>query len=76
MVEALILYEKGIKSKLSGNEVYSTNSFILLVKNMLCSKISMQPFPYKIQGCYRHSADRGGTFWALGFGGSGFVGWG
>ena len=37
-----ILYEKEIKSKLSGNEGYYTNSSILLVKNMLCSKLHCQ----------------------------------
>ena len=31
-----------IKFKLSGNEVYYTNSFIFLVINMLCSKLHYQ----------------------------------
>ena len=41
---------------MSGNEVCYTNSLILLVKNMLCSKLHRQkgfngiPFSYKIQG--------------------------
>ena len=34
-----ILYEKGIKFKLSGSEVYCTNSLILLGANMLCSNL-------------------------------------
>ena len=38
----LRLYEKGIKLKRSGNDVYYTNSLILLVKNMLCSKLHRQ----------------------------------
>ena len=37
-----ILYEKGIKLNLSGNEVDFTNSEILLVKSMLCSKLHCQ----------------------------------
>ena len=37
------LYEKMIKLKLSGIEVYCTNSvMLLLVKNMLCSKLHCQ----------------------------------
>ena len=49
-----ILYKKVIKLKLSGNEVYFTNSLILLGKNMLGSKLHCQkgfnliPFLYKI----------------------------
>jgi hypothetical protein len=34
-----ILHEKGIKFKHSGNEVYYTNSIMLLVENVLCSKL-------------------------------------
>ena len=37
-----ILYVKEIKSKLSGNEIDHSNSFILLVKNMLCSEVHDQ----------------------------------
>ena len=37
-----IIYEKVIKLKLSGNEVYYTKSLILLVTNMLCSKLHCQ----------------------------------
>ena len=37
-----ILYEKGIEFKLSGNEFYYTNSLILLVENMLCSRLHSQ----------------------------------
>ena len=33
------LCEKGIEFKLSGNDVYYTIALILLVKNMLCSRI-------------------------------------
>jgi hypothetical protein len=39
-----ILCEKAFKLKLSGNEAYYTNSLILLVKNMLCSKLHYQIF--------------------------------
>ena len=35
-------YEKSFNLKLSGNEVYYTNNFISLVKNMLCSKLHCQ----------------------------------
>ena len=38
------LYEKGIESKLSGNEVHYTNASILVVKNMLLSKLHCQNF--------------------------------
>ena len=38
----LILYDKAFQLKLSGNEVYHTNSSILLGKNMLCSKLHYQ----------------------------------
>jgi len=34
-----ILYEEGIKLRISGNDLYYTNSLILLVKNMLCDKL-------------------------------------
>jgi len=37
-----ISYEKGLKLKRSGNEGYYMNSFILLVKNMLCNKLHCQ----------------------------------
>jgi len=37
-----ILYEKGIESKLSGNEVDYTNDLLLLIKIMLCSKFYFQ----------------------------------
>ena len=37
-----ILYEKGIELELSGDEVYYTNIFVLLVKNMLCGKFHYQ----------------------------------
>ena len=40
--EVSLLYEKAFRSKLSGNEVYHTNSSILLVKNMLCSRLRYQ----------------------------------
>jgi len=36
------LYEKGFKLQLFGNEVYYTNSLLLLVQNMLCSKLHYQ----------------------------------
>ena len=51
-----ISHEKGIKSKLSGDEVYYTNSFMLLVTNMLCSNfhcrrcLSLIHFSYQIAG--------------------------
>jgi hypothetical protein len=41
-VLVVILCEKAFKLKLSGNEVDYTNSLILLVKNMLCSKLHCQ----------------------------------
>ena len=42
-VECLqICYKKRIKSELSGNEVHYTISSMLLVKNMLCSKLHCQ----------------------------------
>ena len=48
----VILHEKGIKLKLSGDEVYHTNTSALLVMNMLCSKLLCQKvfnsIPYKI----------------------------
>jgi len=34
--------EKAFKLKLSGNEVYYTNALLLLIKNMLCSKLHCQ----------------------------------
>jgi hypothetical protein len=37
-----VLFEKGIKFKLSGNEVYFTKSLVLLVKSILCSKLHCQ----------------------------------
>ena len=37
-------YEKIFKLKLSGNEVYCTNAFLLLMKIMLYSKILFQKF--------------------------------
>jgi len=37
-----ILCEKGFKLKLSGNEVFYTNSLILLVDNMLCGKVHFE----------------------------------
>ena len=37
-----ILYGKRIELNLSGNEVDYTNSFTLLVRNMLCSKLLFQ----------------------------------
>ena len=37
-----ILYKRAFRLKLSGNEVYYTNSSILPVKNMLCSKLHFQ----------------------------------
>jgi len=46
--------KRELNLNLSGNEVYYTNSLILLVKNMLCSKLHYQkgfnlnPFSYKI----------------------------
>ena len=40
----LLLYEKAFRFKLSGNEVDHTNSLILLVKNVLCSKLHHQKF--------------------------------
>ena len=52
---AWILYEKWIRLKLSSDEVHFTSSSLLLVKNMLCSKIHCQKglnliiFSYKIQ---------------------------
>ena len=36
------LHEKALKLKRSGNEVYCTNSLILLINNMLCSGLSCQ----------------------------------
>ena len=36
--DADVLYEKGTKSNLSGNEVYQTYSVIPLVNKMLCTK--------------------------------------
>ena len=54
LVRLLILYKKGIKFKLAGNQVYYTNPLILLVKNLLCRKIHCQkvlifiPFSYEI----------------------------
>jgi len=38
----LVSCENALKSKLSGHEVYCTNYLILLVKNMLCSKLHCQ----------------------------------
>ena len=46
--------KRELNQKLSGNEGYDANSLILLVKNMLCSKLHCQkdfnliPFSYKI----------------------------
>ena len=46
--------KRDLNLNLSANEVYYTNSLILLVKNMLCSKLHCQkgfdlnPFSYKI----------------------------
>ena len=37
-----ILYEKKIRLYISGDEIYFTNSLILLVKNMLYSKLHCQ----------------------------------
>ena len=37
-----ILYEKEITLNLFSNEVYNTNSPILLVQNMLCSELHCQ----------------------------------
>ena len=34
--------KRQLNQNLSGNEVYSTNSLILLVKNMLCSRLHGQ----------------------------------
>ena len=39
-----ILYEKLFNLKTSSNEVYYTNSLILLIKMMLCSKLHCQIF--------------------------------
>jgi hypothetical protein len=36
--KAIVLYEKGAETELSGNEVYNTNHPMLPVKNMLCWK--------------------------------------
>jgi hypothetical protein len=53
----LILYEKGIRLRNSGNEVYHSIFKTLLVKNMLCSKLHCQhgfnfiPFSYKTYPC-------------------------
>ena len=50
----MILYEERIRLVFCGNDVYCTNSLILLVKNMMCSKLHCQkgssliPFSYKI----------------------------
>jgi hypothetical protein len=45
-----VLYEKGIKSKLSGNEICYTSYSILLVEKMLRSKLHRQkglnPVPF------------------------------
>ena len=38
----MILHEKKIQFNLSGNEVFYTNYFILLVKNTLCRKLQCQ----------------------------------
>ena len=40
----MILYEKIFNFKLSGNEVFSTNVLLLLIKIMLCSKLHHQIF--------------------------------
>ena len=37
-----VLFEKGVNLKLSGNEVYYTNTLLLVVKNMLRSKLHYQ----------------------------------
>ena len=37
-----LLHTTALKSKLSGNEVYYTKSLILLVENVLCSKLHDQ----------------------------------
>ena len=39
-----ISYEKGIDSKLSGDEVYCTNYVILLAKSISCSELHFQKF--------------------------------
>jgi hypothetical protein len=48
-----ILHEKEFEFKRDGNEVYRTNSLILLAKNMLCSKLHRQKvlikFPFYIK---------------------------
>ena len=38
----LILYEKEMKLKLSGNEVHCTNAVLLLVNIMLCVRLHCQ----------------------------------
>jgi hypothetical protein len=43
-VMSLISQEKSFNLKLSGNEVYYTDPLILLVKNMLCSKLLCEIF--------------------------------
>ena len=52
-----VLHEMGIQ-RLYGNEFYNTNSSILLIKNILCSKLHGQrvsiAFPFHIRS--RHSA--------------------
>ena len=46
--------KRDLNSNLSGNQVYYTNSLLLLVKNMLCSKLyrqkgfNLNPFSYKM----------------------------
>jgi len=71
-----ILYEKGIKSELSCNEAHNTNYLILLVNNMLCSKLHCQKdfnlvlFSYAIDGrsstralgLMEHRSSNGGVF--------------
>jgi hypothetical protein len=41
-----ILYEKGIKLKVFGNQDDDTNSLILLVKKMLCRKLFARKFQF------------------------------
>jgi len=48
-----VLHEKIIKLNFRGNEVYHTNSLVLLVKDILCSKLHCQKGFYLILFSYK-----------------------
>ena len=79
MARLEILIEKRLKLKSSGNEVYYTNSSMLLVKNMLCGKFCCHKgsnlilFSYKIRAELNCASAPSQTAFVLGNASSGMA---